>query len=309
MNPLKNSNPGTSLFEPQGYLSPEFLSLKENLDKEIITQKQIKRDKRASNVLFRLSEVDGEATFILKGEDSEVPTLVSETDLARIDGGPLSTTYALVNKIKSAQSYALQSFGNLESHGSLFSSYQYNPYEGKDLDDVPYDDYEIITIVNKIEDQHLYDSIPGRTPRLAFFSKAEIQKRIGKENIEDLIGFKENIQETLLHNSQDYKRNGSLRDFHLEIKGKRESIRISLKGIPFIKWVPFINYIDKNTPLRTKTTSFRNFRWELRFLGSNDVLGSAKWNDLAGIKELVNRLENTKELMVVQGLLNSEFFK
>jgi len=112
-----------------------------------------------------------------------------------------------------------------------------------------------------------------------------------------------------LRNSQDYKRNGSLRDFHLEIKDESEPIRISLKGIPFIKWVPFINHIDENTSLRTKTVGFRNFRWELRFLGSKDTIGSAKWNDLAGIKELVNRLENTKELMITQGLLNPEFFK
>ena len=169
MDLLKDSIPGTSFLEPKGYCSPEFLSLKENLDKEIITQKQIKRDKQTSNVFFRLSEIEGEAIFILKGEDSEVPFLVSEADLAKIDGGSLSTTYALVNKIKNAQGYALQSFGNLESHDSLFSSYQTNPYEGKDIDDVPFDDVEIITIVNMIKDKHLYDSMPERTPRLAFF--------------------------------------------------------------------------------------------------------------------------------------------
>lgn len=309
MDLLKDSIPGTSLLEPQGYVSPEFLNLKENLDKKIITQKQIKKGNQKFNIFFKLLEIDGEATFILQGEDSEVPILVSEADLAKIDGGSLSTTYALVNKIKNAQGYALQSFGNLESHDSLFSSYQTNPYEGKDIDDVPFDDVEIITIVNMIKDKHLYDSMPERTPRLAFFSKAEIQKRIGKENIEDLIGFKENVQETLLRNSQDYKRNGSLRDFHLEVKDKSEPIRISLKGIPFIKWVTLINYIDENTPQKTRMAGMRNFRWELRFLGSNDVLGSAKWNDLAGIKKLVNRLENTKELMITQGLLNSGFFK
>jgi len=176
MDLLKDSIPGASFLESKGYCSPEFLSLKENLGKEIITQKQIKKDSQKFNVFFRLSEVDGEATFILKGESNLIPTLVSEADLARIDGGSFSTTFELVNKIKNAQGYALRSFGNLESHDSLFSSYQCNPYEGKDLDDVPFDDYEKITIANMIENQHLYDFMPERTPRLAFFSKRECSR-------------------------------------------------------------------------------------------------------------------------------------
>ena len=77
--------------------------------------------------------------------------------------------------------------------------------------------------------------------------------------------------------------------------------------MPMLRWGAL--RLSSKTFREDKALVSRNFNWELGFLGSKDILGAARWNDLKGIQELVNRLEDTEVLMAQQALLDPGFFQ
>lgn len=190
----------------------------------------------------------------------------------------------------------MQTFGGLEHEYTLFSSSQAKEFRGA----------KEIELVNRIANNKL-SSFISKNHTIAFFSKSEIQRRLEINNFNKILGFKDDIRETLLSYSNE---KNLIKEFELAIKNSKELIHLSLDKIPMICWGGVkLTFSEQIFGDKIDTHVIRNFRWELRLLGSKDVLGFAQWNDLTGIKELVKRLEDTKALDITQGLLNSEFFK
>ena len=265
------------------------------------------------DVSFILEDVEGEAKYLLSNKNYKRPIRLSENKFvklspeeksSRYDESIPSQTFDLLNKIMGAQGHALQPIGHLLNNDNLFPAQQATSLLSKK---VSLNKSEETYPSNRIKDNRLHTDSDDK-PCITFLSKQEVLRRTGLKNLDDVIGFRQDIEKTLLLKPTQYFNVGQISDFHLETSTPGEFIPISIKDMPVLRWagvtsIPFSDYA------RDSRDVSRDFRWEIIFLGSNEVLASARWNDMDGIKALAENMSDTRGLQVAQSLLNPEFFK
>lgn len=262
---------------------------------------------------YILSECDGEASFVMMRR-GHTKTRFSEIDFekSRTDYRAAPARIAIA-RIKKAQSEALRSYGHLTALDYLFPVRHVD--FGEDEYQNRYDrpkDYELLATA-KIENSVLVEVFREDNPYL-FFAKSDIQSRVGFEDLSDIIGFENPVERVLLQESNLYREfSPACEATILFSSADQESYPIDLWNLPVLAWGAVKNQSLPGFQLgREESKPFdisRNFRWELAFLGSDDILGTAEWNDIEGIQRLAEMLQDTESLKVQQALLNPDFFR
>lgn len=298
------------------YRSPAYLGLEESLGKEIKTGRYVENarvgfDGMPSNpsteVLFTLSEIDGEATFVLRDEHKGEIGRMNEKDLPSTPKGSFSKAVDLVSKIKAVQSYALKSYATLSSSPLLFAIHENKRVAGKD--GMPSD----AGLSSIVEGGRLLEhDTRGESPELIFFSARDIAERAGLDTLEGLTGKSKYLSVQSLELPNGTREFNFIFETELYPKGaplsKSNRISISLANIPMLRWgMPIIEQVN-HYKISANPTRLRNFQWELIFPRSETVLGSADWDDLEGIQALINRMQDPEDLVMQQLLVNPEFF-
>ena len=294
--------------------SHDYLSLARHLNKEMRNVLHYdKHEGGAYTVYFTLSEIYGEASFIIKNRGREDRFSEKQAEEFRSDS-IFARALVTIPKIKQAQSEALRAFANLSSLDYLFPVGQVD--FGQDGNTEGYDvtDYELVSTA-RIIDGLLGDVRRQDENPYIFFSKSDIQSRIGFEDLSDIVGFENPVERTLLQEPVLYREfSHACPESLLFSRETQKSYPAELKNLPMLTWgavknqdlAPFkdVRFREESRPFKIS----RNFQWELSFLGSDDILGSAAWNDIEGIQRLAESMKDTEALRAHQALLDPGFF-
>lgn len=293
------------------YISDEYNSLKRSLGKEILVGVTAGSNRQLS---FILDEIDGEATFLLTSKKGDTQDLFSEKRLLRlpysdqsISGGYYSTVVKLCEAIKKAQGHPLRACARLIEFPNLTPLYHVpgpgDLYPSKNRD---------LECASRIEGGSIGDYSFDNNP-FAFFSTSDFYARAGVPvSIENRFnGFTDdtfNTHEEVLLDPRSAAYVQRPPSKHVARFGS-ETRLVSLKKILVLRWAGFTYRPFENHQVLEEYHASRNFRWELSFLGSTDVLGSAEWNDFKGITNLTKQMQDIEALELQQILMSPEFFQ